>query len=524
MVSEDEANFLVRALGGLRQTKQTPPPSPPPLLQQQKMMSSSGSSRVVGSSSSSRVVGISGSTSSRVPGRNHITDPEGIHVEEDPQRSHREAVFMLQVSQLREQGVDSSTMGRLRLAEERIAELNAQLMRSEEQRSEAVANGVELNEKLQAATNEAARLRERLATLTESTREDRRDLLRRQIVRRMMSQGLASGWANWHALWVARRAALGRLQRVIARLRWPALSSALRCWRSWYLARRVTAERQEAARQKATLELELEKIRAEYEARLVQAEEEKVRALERQRAELIGSSHEQMAILSQQERAARVELVTRQLARRILHRDLALGWQAWQEASAARSAALRWMARAASRMRTPELVWGFRAWRSGWKWERKSAAVRKKEAERYRGDLLLAEKRAEAAAVISRVAERRRLAKARALAMRHAHSEMPHWPPELPLPIRDRLLPLPTGFAQMRWKQQTVQLQALEEAEVHADAVAEAEEHRRRVAAERARIESATRGMLEERRLSGLSPATLRENRVPFITTSPPLV
>ena len=47
------------------------------------------------------------------------------------------------------------------------------------------------------------------------------ELLRRQIVRRIMNQGTRRGWQAWHEMWQAKSYALGRLRQVAGRLQKP---------------------------------------------------------------------------------------------------------------------------------------------------------------------------------------------------------------------------------------------------------------------------------------------------------------
>ena len=52
-------------------------------------------------------------------------------------------------------------------------------------------------------------------------KEERVELLRRQIGRRMMNSSLTRGWSAWYDLWTAKSYALRRLREVANRLRKP---------------------------------------------------------------------------------------------------------------------------------------------------------------------------------------------------------------------------------------------------------------------------------------------------------------
>jgi hypothetical protein len=493
MLSDEEAQFLVRTLSGLRSSKQ-----------QQQQLQQRQQQQLL----------------QQRQQQPDLTDPDDADL-----RAHREAMFMLQISSLRER---DDVPARLHMCEERLQKTRAALQASEAELSATRGAQGELEQKLQAANAEVSRLRKQVEMLTENgeqqalrAREERAELLRKQIVRRMMNQGLASGWAAWHALWVARTNALSRLRRVAGRLKWPALSSALRGWRRVYEAGRQARERLEATRRQSTLHgeaaslaAELAAARAEHAETLAGAEEQRERELSLLRVELTHGAEQRAALQAEQEKEERVELLRRQFTRRLKNRELSGGWQAWYDLWAARSHALRWLAKAASRMAKPALVAAFSGWKDACQWARRSAALRQKlasqrvaEDTKSRGERLLAERRHEAATIIARVAERRR----QALAQRAALRRLPHWPAELPLPSA-HLLPLPTGFAQMRWQQAQAEAQA--DARERAHTEEQLEEHRLLVAAERAKIESATRGLMEERRLSGLSsPASMHEYR-----------
>ena len=61
-------------------------------------------------------------------------------------------------------------------------------------------------------------------------REERIELLRRQVLRRMRFGGLYGGWQAWRELWVARSFALNRLREIGNRLHKPELAFAFGAW------------------------------------------------------------------------------------------------------------------------------------------------------------------------------------------------------------------------------------------------------------------------------------------------------
>ena len=111
------------------------------------------------------------------------------------------------------------------------------------------------------------------------------------------------------------------------------------------------------------------------------------------------------------ERAARIELVSRQLARRSVHRDEMLAFDAWAATHMARAHAFALLRRAACRMKNTETASAFHTWRE--EGERHAALARRavRDAERE------ASKDAEHAAL-----EKRRSADAAAAEAQHAEA------------------------------------------------------------------------------------------------------
>ena len=96
--------------------------------------------------------------------------------------------------------------------------------------------------------------------------------------------------------------------------------------------------------------------------RLKLAEYQKELALEKQRVMLSGTAEEQEAERRKEEREARIELMRRQVARRMLYADLANGWSAWLDLWQSRSYSLERLRECGNRLRKPELAHAFRAW------------------------------------------------------------------------------------------------------------------------------------------------------------------
>ena len=182
---------------------------------------------------------------------------------------------------------------------------------------------------------------EREALLQERAREERIEILRRQVIRRVRYGDLANKWAAWVEHKDAKLYALARLQQIGNRLRSPELSHAWAVWDSSLREERersqmsvfdVLQEREAMLTSKCErLEREVERVTAEAAARVARIEEDKARALSSQLTELTGSAGEIAALREQEEKEGRIDLLRRQIGRRLLYSGLTRGWSAWTE-------------------------------------------------------------------------------------------------------------------------------------------------------------------------------------------------
>jgi len=112
------------------------------------------------------------------------------------------------------------------------------------------------------------------------------------------------------------------------------------------------------------LEEELKRLRTEASLQASAAERQRSEALQRQLTELTGSATEIAEIQSQEEREARVELLRRQITRRILNRSISLAWTAWLEMWEARNYATARLREARNKLSEPELTVAFSYWKA----------------------------------------------------------------------------------------------------------------------------------------------------------------
>jgi len=192
---------------------------------------------------------------------------------------------------------------------------------------------------------------EQAAMLAEAERENRIELMKRQAMRRMLAVGLSTGFHAWLEMYDAKTYAHSKLKEIANRLRKPEVAFVFNLFidnsneakRKKMQIAQLEAKRREAGLQSeySDLNCELERLRAEYEQKLLDKEREKKQALERQLLELTGSAEELLALEKEKEKEGRVEMLRKSAARRILFSGLAAGWQAWTELYEARSYAMR---------------------------------------------------------------------------------------------------------------------------------------------------------------------------------------
>jgi len=236
---------------------------------------------------------------------------------------------------------------------------------------------------------------ERAALHAAQAKEERIDLLSRQVARRMLHRDVRRGWTSWHSLWRAKvreRAALQAAQAKQERIELLSRQIARRIlrgdvrrgWTSWHslwrakVGQRVETERsgheqrnEELTSQVDAAAEEIRSLREALEAQKAAAAHEKRVALERLRTELCGSAAEQHAMDVEMAREERVELLQRQSGRRLRHRELSGAWNAWLESREARAYALWKLRTVANKLRAPQLSVGFDAFVV--RWERAKA-------------------------------------------------------------------------------------------------------------------------------------------------------
>ena len=253
------------------------------------------------------------------------------------------------------------TRGR-RALEAELSQVRRELAAAESERAALRAKVEEID--AVAATQIRAR-----AELEQVERDARIELLKRQVARRMMSRGISLGFTAWVELWEAKTYAMQRLREVANKLRAPGMEAAFASWSGWAREAKMQAQLVEASQranelqaQQGSLESTLAKLRAEYDAKLRAAEEDKRVALERQMVELTGSAAQRAELMEARAREERIELLRRQTMRRMMNAGLLNAWNAWQELWSAKVYSLERLRQVANFFRAPQLANAFAFW------------------------------------------------------------------------------------------------------------------------------------------------------------------
>jgi len=214
---------------------------------------------------------------------------------------------------------------------------------------------------------------EKAAMMEEQSKEERIELLRRQIGRRMMNQGIIRGWSAWQEMYDAKTYAMNKLREVGSKLRSPEMAMAFSKWLDLYqehLDRQLMSEAEkreaELAEERARHAAELDQLKSVYEVKLASASDEKLAALDRLRIELAGTTEERMALEEAKAKEERIELLRRQVGRRMMNQGIIRGWQAWLEMYEAKTYALNKLRHVATRLLMQEQFVAFANWVHLW--------------------------------------------------------------------------------------------------------------------------------------------------------------
>ena len=255
-----------------------------------------------------------------------------------------------------------SELRRIQIMQEDYARIKGELAEAERER-------LELREKVARLDGSYADMEKLGAERARVHQEERIELLHRQSIRRIARLALFQGWKAWHDMYKARSHALRHLKRTCTHLQTPQLSWAFKqlqkeWWESVKESEMSTWQRKEAELEATVsrLEEELQTAKDVIEAKQAAFEVEKAAALAKQATELTGTLEERLALKDEEAKSARVDALTRQMARRMMYGAIGGAFAAWVEAWEARCAAFAQLRRARNMLKSPEVLLAFRFW------------------------------------------------------------------------------------------------------------------------------------------------------------------
>lgn len=270
----------------------------------------------------------------------------------------------------------------------RVQGMEADLQRARDELVQVSAERTQLRERVAQLDGDYSQAEKARVEQAHADKEARVELLRRQIVRRMLAQGLAQAWVAWFELYINRSHALKRLHQVSMRLRAPATAFAFRVWLQQTESTRWEKKRSAWEKREQQLLAEVAAAREDLEvehqkAQQVAAEADGVMAaaLSRQLVELTGSAEERMALQEKAEQQGRIDQLSRRFGRRIMYHSLTLAWNAWTEFAEARSYHLGRLRQVGNQLRAPDVASAFGAWVEEWAEARRAAERERMERE-----------------------------------------------------------------------------------------------------------------------------------------------
>ena len=225
---------------------------------------------------------------------------------------------------------------------------------------------IALLERLTALDGGAAAAERRMQEKETHEKEQRIQHLCGMIARRIQKKDLTRGWAAWLDMFEEKASRQRVLQAAAGRLMRPELAATFAFWLSdWERTKQREEMRvqQEAMREvQAKLQRDIEEMSLKLEAANrsgdTSGSNERVAAAE----EALKAQQEK----EEREREQRVKHMMEMVARRILKRDLSLGWTAWHAVWEEKSHQRRQLKQAANRLTMPRRSAAFAHWRHDW--------------------------------------------------------------------------------------------------------------------------------------------------------------
>ena len=236
---------------------------------------------------------------------------------------------------------------------------------------------------------------EMIALQKQQEKEQRVEHLAQKAMKRICNQGVMRGFSAWSEQYLQDARHKRMLAAAGARLMRPALAASVSHWRNdWEAERRKNlaqeVRRRASAKYGGSANAEVAEIRATAEADLAAqkkfAEEDKLRALEKQRIELTGSVEEILALRAAEEKEKRVEQLAQKAMKRLSNQGIMRGFTAWSEQYLQAARQKRMLAAAGARIMRPGLAMAVSHWKGDWEEERRitlALTVQRRERARF---------------------------------------------------------------------------------------------------------------------------------------------
>ena len=259
----------------------------------------------------------------------------------------------------------------LREAKTRARELEKELHEARAaHRAEAAAaerRRRELEAQLSSAPS-ADKLAEELRRKEEAAKETRVDEMKAKATRRLKNQGILTGWGRWHEQWAERARRHRLMQRAASKLVRPKLVQGLSRFRANRDAARASLD---AAAGSSALD-EQQRLNAELRAELERLREAATSGAAKVESELVARTRAE-------DRERRVGRAQSAAAKRLVHKDLARGWESWAAMARAHNRRELRLADAARRIHRPKLMAAWSFWTTEHQRMRRDAVMRQAE-------------------------------------------------------------------------------------------------------------------------------------------------
>ena len=274
--------------------------------------------------------------------------------------------YMLHASKEQQQARHHKEVSQL---EKAVDELRVDLETTTSQKQTVIEKMLELQQQVVDLGGETEGVKTLLAEQAEVEKTRRVETFGRQVIRRIMHDGLRKGFTSWNEMWKSMRHAKDTLSRTAQRFRAAIVKSFFAAWIVEWEAQLYGNEMQLLAQERQQLEQRLKALeekttneRSMLKSKLSNFQEEKAKALHEQMVQLTGTQEEKEAMMAERAKEERIEMMHRQAGRRLLHAGLSAGWEAWVERWQAKTYALRRLRQVANRLRKPNLTWAMGMW------------------------------------------------------------------------------------------------------------------------------------------------------------------